>query len=176
MENSPAASVSSGMSPYRFSCPACGQHFAGDFGYCGLQMTCPACHAEFVVPSPGSSAPVASANAPRAQRTTVALPAKLPLRPPSQASAAPVAPKTSGLAIASLVCSIGNFCLIPFGFIPGIICGHLALKRIGQNPSLKGRGMAQAGLIIGYVGLVLLVVFLGVFLVFGARLFQMQRH
>ena len=36
--------------------------------------------------------------------------------------------------------------------------------------------MAQAGLIIGYVGLVLLVVFLGVFLVFGARLFQMQRH
>jgi hypothetical protein len=167
------------MSPFRFSCPACGQHFAGDFGYCGLQMTCPACQAQFVVPSPGSSAPVASANAPRAQRTTVALPAKLPLRPPSQATAAPVAPKTSGLAIASLICSIGSFCIIPFGFIPGIICGHMAMKRLAQTPSLRGAGLAKAGLIIGYVGLVLFIVAIVAFLLFGARLaqqMQMQRH
>jgi uncharacterized protein DUF4190 len=155
------------MAQYKFSCPACGQHFAGDFGYCGLQMTCPACQNQFTVPSPGSSAPVASATAPRAQRTTVALPAKLPLRPPQQAMAAPIAAKTSGLAVASLVCSIGSFVIIPFGFIPGIICGHMAMKRIAQNPGLRGRGMAKAGLIIGYVGLVLCVIVVVAILALG---------
>jgi len=145
------------MSQYRFSCPACGQHFVGDFGYCALHMTCPACQHQFTVPSPGSSAPVASASAPRAQRTTVALPAKLPLRPPSQATAAPVAPKTSGLAVASLVFSIGSLLIIPFGFIPGIICGHLASKRLAETPAMRGRGMAKAGLIVGYAALALYV-------------------
>ncbi|HZR21759.1 MAG TPA: DUF4190 domain-containing protein [Verrucomicrobiae bacterium] len=154
------------MAQYKFSCPACGQHFAGDFGYCGLQMTCPACQNQFIVPSPGTSAPVASATAPRAQRTTVALPAKLPLRPPQQAVAAPIAAKTSGLAVASLVCSIGSFVIIPL-FIPGIICGHVAMKRIAQNPALRGRGMAKAGLIIGYVALVLSVLVVVAILVFG---------
>jgi len=156
------------MAQYKFSCPGCGQHFAGDFGYCGLQMTCPACQREFIVPSPGTSAPVASATAPRAQRTTVALPAKLPLRPPSQ-TAAPVAAKTSGLAVASLVCSVGSFIIIPFGFIPGIICGHMALKRIAKNPALRGTGLAKAGLIVGYVALALALLVVAAILVIGVH-------
>jgi hypothetical protein len=173
MDNSPAGQRS-GMSPYRFSCPACGQHFAGDFGYCGLQMTCPACQAQFVVPNPGTSAPLASASAPRAQRTTVALPARLPLRPPTQATAAPPAPKTSGLAIASLVCSVGSFCVIPFGFVPGIICGHMAMTRLAQNPGLRGRGLAQAGLIVGYVSLALTIIAIALFFVFGIHMIKAQ--
>ena len=55
-------------------------------------------------------------------------------------------PKTSGLAIASMVCSLTIF---P-GFLPGIICGHLARRSFGRDPSLKGGGMANTGLIIGY--------------------------
>ena len=63
----------------------------------------------------------------------------------AQAQAGPV--RTSGLAIASLVLALA---LGPFGFIPAVICGHLALRKIEKDMSLRGRGLAIAGLIIGY--------------------------
>jgi hypothetical protein len=67
--------------------------------------------------------------------------------------AAPTATtKTEPLAIWSLVLSlVGLFCC---GFVlgvPGIVCGHLALSKIQKEPALQGRGLAIAGLVIGYV-------------------------
>jgi hypothetical protein len=85
-----------------------------------------------------------------------------------------VAPKTSGLAVASLVCSIGSFIIIPFGFIPGIICGHMALKRIAQTPALRGRGMAKAGLIIGYVAVALCLLVVIAVLALSAHLAKLH--
>jgi hypothetical protein len=67
--------------------------------------------------------------------------------------------RISGLAIASLVLSISAIVIWPFGFIPGIICGHLAKSEMKKNPSFYGHGIAQAGLIVGYT-------FGGVFLIF----------
>ncbi len=68
---------------------------------------------------------------------------------------------TSGLAIASMVCGIVGVmmscCYVSglFG-IPAVICGHMALNRIGQSPiPLAGRGMAITGLILGYLGIVI---------------------
>lgn len=61
--------------------------------------------------------------------------------------------RTSGLAIASLVFAL----LEPFGSIPAIICGHLALRKIEKESVLKGRGLALAGLIVGYTALGLIV-------------------
>jgi hypothetical protein len=61
---------------------------------------------------------------------------------------------TSGLAIASLVCGIVGATLCYFcalGGIPAVICGHMALSRIRNAPGMQGRGMALAGLILGYV-------------------------
>lgn len=59
--------------------------------------------------------------------------------------------KTEPLAIFSLVLSVlGLFCCALFTGIPGIICGHLALSKIEKNPGLEGRGLAVAGLVIGY--------------------------
>lgn len=56
------------------------------------------------------------------------------------------------LGIASLV-----FCCLPLA-IPAIICGHLARSRIEQSPvAASGRGMAMAGLIMGYVSVVALI-------------------
>ena len=55
--------------------------------------------------------------------------------------------RTSRLAIASIVLSL----VIPMGCIPGIICGHLALRKIEKDVSFRGRGLALAGLIIGYL-------------------------
>lgn len=67
--------------------------------------------------------------------------------------------ETSGLAIASLVLSLAVFIIGPLGSIPGIICGHLALGKINQNARVTGRGIAIAGLVIGYLGLVFFVLF-----------------
>lgn len=75
--------------------------------------------------------------------------------------------RTCGLAIASLV-----FALVgPIGCIPAVICGHLALRKIEKGVSFKGRGLALAGLIIGYIVLGLSIVLIVPFLFFCSRLF-----
>lgn len=63
----------------------------------------------------------------------------------------------SGLAIASLVCGILGILLCyvnALGALPAVICGHMALRRIRESElPMAGRGMAIAGLIMGYLGL-----------------------
>jgi hypothetical protein len=68
----------------------------------------------------------------------------------------PVTARTSGLAIVSLICSL----LGPCCSLPAIICGHVALHKIHRDPALTGRGIALAGLIIGYVILAFSIPFL----------------
>jgi hypothetical protein len=72
-------------------------------------------------------------------------------------------PKTSRLAIASLALSLGSLLLGPLGYLPGIICGHLAKGRIRRDPALGGRGLANAGLGIGYGILALNVIIAALF-------------
>ena len=67
------------------------------------------------------------------------------------------APRTSGMAIASLVLGLVSFFCSVFTGIPAIILGALGLSEIGRSKGrLQGRGMAIAGLICG--GLTTLVV------------------
>ena len=64
-------------------------------------------------------------------------------------------PRTSNQAIWSLVCSLfGLFCCC-ISSVVGIVLGHLALAEIKQNPAIEGKGMALAGVIIGYIAIVL---------------------
>lgn len=69
---------------------------------------------------------------------------------------APVLPeRTDGLAIASLIASL-TFFVVPFSSVAAIVTGHLSrakARREHRRPS----GMALAGLVIGYLGLVLLL-------------------
>jgi hypothetical protein len=164
------------MAQWKFLCPNCGQHFSGDFGYCGREIVCSVCQTQFTVPSPGSAAPVQPASGSgRPQRTTVSLPASIPRFPPT-AEPAPIGRKrTSGLAVASLICSAGSFVLIPCGFIPGIICGHLARRLLVRDPLLSGSGLAKAGLILGYVALVLYVLGAVLLLAFGNTIAKLLR-
>jgi hypothetical protein len=71
--------------------------------------------------------------------------------------AGPMPPSTNGLAIASLICSIASFVVLPFvGGVLGVVLGHVALSQINQSEGREeGRGMAIAGLIIGYANLAL---------------------
>lgn len=64
----------------------------------------------------------------------------------------PQAQKTSGVAIASLVTS-----LLGIG-LAGVICGHVALSKIKKAAgTLGGKGLAIAGLVIGYLQIVAFV-------------------
>jgi type IV pilus assembly protein PilA len=63
--------------------------------------------------------------------------------------------ETSGKAIASLVCGI-LFLFLPSA-IAAVIMGHLSLSDIRRSAGrLGGRGMAIAGLVLGYAGLAIL--------------------
>jgi hypothetical protein len=64
--------------------------------------------------------------------------------------------KTNSLAIASLACGIGQLFLGPLSTFPAIVLGHMArreIRRTGEN----GRGIATAGLVLGWTGFAFLV-------------------
>lgn len=63
-----------------------------------------------------------------------------------------VPPKTSGMAVASLVCGIVN--IFPASIV-AIVLGHISLSQIRKSAGqLKGQGLAIAGLVLGYLGIV----------------------
>ncbi|HEV2805065.1 MAG TPA: DUF4190 domain-containing protein [Chthoniobacterales bacterium] len=97
---------------------------------------------------PGVNATPA-ATTPPATPTTVAT---------ASAASAPLVPprRNEQLAVLSLILSalgLFGFCCGFFmtAAIAGIVCGHIALSRIKANPELEGRGLALAGVVIGYV-------------------------
>jgi len=67
--------------------------------------------------------------------------------------------KKKGLAIASLIFGIiGNSPALSTASIVAIICGHIALNKIKKDPNTyAGKNLAKAGLILGYLGLVLAI-------------------
>ena len=81
----------------------------------------------------------------------------------------------SGLAIASMVCGIVSLimCYVhAVAAIPAVICGHMALKRIRESEfPVAGRGMAIAGLITGYLGILFQLATIG-FIVYFYREFN----
>ncbi|MFI4859544.1 MAG: DUF4190 domain-containing protein [Phycisphaerales bacterium JB063] len=96
-------------------------------------------------PSAGAAVPNPFGNA-----TTPPVPA-----PPMQSMYAP--PANSGFAIASLICGIGGllFCCFILPSVAAVITGHVALGQIKRGQGrVGGKGMAIAGLITGYLGLV----------------------
>lgn len=70
--------------------------------------------------------------------------------------ASPPVGRTNGFAIASMV--LGIVWLYWIGSILAIIFGHIAISQSRKDEMLRGRGMAIAGLVLGYVGIGVLVV------------------
>ena len=77
---------------------------------------------------------------------------------PPQPPVIPVRPKTNGLAIASMV--LGIVWIYWIGSILAIVFGHVALSQIKKSGGTQGgRGMAIAGLVLGYLSIGLSVLF-----------------
>ncbi|WP_083804950.1 DUF4190 domain-containing protein [Chthoniobacter flavus] len=77
--------------------------------------------------------------------------------PPPPPSVATLPKQTSGLAIASMVMGIAGL-LFQLLAIPAVVCGHLALSAIKRSQArLTGSGFAVAGLVLGYLEVVLVV-------------------
>lgn len=68
---------------------------------------------------------------------------------------------TSGAAIVSLVAGVVAICG-GLTSIVAIIFGHVALSRIRRQPTLAGRGLAIAGLVLGYSLLCIWIVVFGI--------------
>jgi uncharacterized membrane protein len=71
----------------------------------------------------------------------------------------PAQPKVAGLAVASLVLGILGFFALPLvAPILALVFGYVALSQIKKaNGWLTGRGMAIAGVVLGWLGLVTMI-------------------
>src|SRR5213596_1025033 len=78
------------------------------------------------------------------------------ITPPPASVTQPV-PRTPSIAIWSLVLAVLSFtCGWLFTAIPAVICGHVAVSKIRKSGgALRGKRIATAGLILGYLALVL---------------------
>ena len=83
----------------------------------------------------------------------------LPASSTSGMPGAPASSRTSGMAIASLVSGILSLlCLLPAAVL-AIVLGYVARARIRRSAgTLQGAGMAQAGVKLGFSGILLFVI------------------
>jgi uncharacterized membrane protein len=105
--------------------------------------------------APLGQTPLAATGSPTSAAPAPIVPGALPGTTPGAA-----APETSKLAIWALVCGCLSLLCSLFASIPAIILGHMGLSEIKKNPAIQGRGMAMAGMILGYVFTTLIIVYL----------------
>jgi Domain of unknown function (DUF4190)/Domain of unknown function (DUF1707) len=84
---------------------------------------------------------------------TVDLRPPVPYRPGSYPPGL-VRPRTNSMAVASMVCGIGQIFFWFLAGVPAIVFGHVARRQIRETGE-AGDGMALAGLIMGYLGVLL---------------------
>lgn len=143
-------------------CPSCGRQVRPESAYCpGCGTSLGSAHPVQGPSAPVSPTPPASFSSPPIQphsygaaTTPQTYPApayQTPYQPPYQAYYQPVptGQRTNGMAIASLV--LGIVWVWWLGSILAVIFGYVALGQIKQRNE-GGRGMAIAGIILGFVG------------------------
>src|SRR5947207_1295839 len=77
--------------------------------------------------------------------------------PPPRPAVTQTVPRTPPVAIWSLILAVLSFtCGWLFTAIPAVICGHIARSKIRKSGgTVGGKGIATAGLILGYIALVI---------------------
>lgn len=69
--------------------------------------------------------------------------------------------RDSGLAVLSFVLGVCSFvvCLGVITGVPAVVCGHIARRRAARQPArYAGRGLALAGVVLGYLSVVVTLV------------------
>lgn len=66
---------------------------------------------------------------------------------------------TNGMAVAALIAGISGLLLCGVPSLVGVILGHVSMKQI-KGSGEEGRGMAVAGLVLSYLGVILWTLFL----------------
>jgi Domain of unknown function (DUF4190) len=90
---------------------------------------------------------------------------------PAAGSAYQSGQRTNGLAIAALVLGIAGLVFNPCGVasILALVFGYMAKGQIDRAPETQGgRGMAIAGIIMGWIGVAILVIFWVVIIILAA--------
>jgi uncharacterized protein DUF4190 len=113
------------------------------------QAPAPEPHQHQAAPAPDVPGPLVPHQAP---------PPPYPYQQQGPVYAAPIAVKTNGLAIASMV--LGILWLWWIGSVLALVFGMVAKSQIDNSGGLQqGRGMAIAGIVLGWVGIGFLLVF-----------------
>jgi hypothetical protein len=153
------------VSDLNFNCPHCNQSLEAPEEMLGQAINCPSCNGSIQLPQ---STPKPEVRPPPSPKVVI----RKPLAPPPPPPPVPIptttvigANETSGLAVASMV--IGILAILGGWFWSGailpilaIIFGHVSLYKIKKNsPRLKGKGFSVTGLTLGYVSLVIAIIF-----------------
>ena len=166
----------------QINCPHCGQTYFVQpeqwAQYQGQTINCTRCGREFQVGAPATGAPVMPPPIPQQVRPMQSAPMQAapmqsaPMnvgpnspfeqRPTMGYAGAPV--PTSGWAIASLIVGIAGFCVPLICSVFAIIAGFIGLSQTKEGRA-TGRGMAIAGIILGFAGLALNILMLGAVMV-----------
>jgi len=95
------------------------------------------------------------------QALTADLPSHFPGAPmmPQQVQHVAMPQRTNSLAVASLACGVGQLFFWLLAAIPAVVLGHMARRQIRETGE-AGQGMATAGLVLGWIGIALTVLFI----------------
>jgi len=158
------------MGQVQFSCPSCRKNVIVDGRYVGLSVACPSCLTNVTVPL--QATPYVPPELAGPPKTPDGLPYKrCPFcteyvsphalkcshcnrkldgeQAPSTWQIRNAGPKTSRLAIASLV--LGLLPITPLPSLLAIIFGHMSMRQVRKSPILyKGSGLGMWGAFFGY--------------------------
>lgn len=176
------------MAVLKVACPKCGQRVSGDDSFYGTSVECPVCTAKVVFPEkPGRSEPPPEKK-PAAEpekddfsgtdlswesgrpADSLEETGSIPLpRPPAVADRGPAAGAGEGSPILGVISMVVGIVTVVCLCLPGIllgpvavVCGHMGLassRRARVHPA-PGENMALTGLILGYVGMAVSLVYL----------------
>ena len=157
------------MADIKVFCLHCGQHIECDESYGGLQINCPTCGKSFALPQ--STQSVTTAQPPAritpqsvSERKTVGGDEQLPegwktSQSKKDSDHGVSGGKKQGMAITSMVLGIISLLTCYLAALPGILAiifGHIARGKVKESPEkYTGKGMATAGCVMGYVGVVI---------------------
>lgn len=125
------------MSDIQFNCPECGHSLAVDSAGAGMLVLCPECQKQITIPAAPPPTPSGSNTPPAVDKPS----------------------KKSRLPIIGLVLGILGFWFLGlWAAIPAVICSHIARARARKDPAGNSKGIATAGLVVGYMAVLTVLI------------------